>query len=366
LQFNAFNAIGYLIKDFAMAVERRYQVFVSSTYKDLEDERREILQALLELDCIPSGMELFPAANDDQWTLIKRVIDDCDYYIVVIANRYGSVATDGLSFTEKEYRYALEIGKPIIGFIHKNPASIASNKTDNDAEKKQKLEAFRELVSKKMIKQWESPAELGSVVSRSLIRLIKDNPSSGWVKGDNLSSDAAREEILKLRNQIEALSAEINSVSYIDPSVQNDLARGEEKVALRGIIQVRDLKNRYEKENYWHEFDLTWNEIFSQISPILNEEASRVQMRKRLSEYLVEAKDEELRLIAKGEGGTFESYSMEVTAVETCIIQFVALRYIERGKKKRPVSDNGSYWKLTSVGEKAMYELLAIRKNVVI
>ena len=64
-------------------MNKRYQVFVSSTYEDLQDERREVMQALLELDCIPAGMELFPASNDDQWTLIKRVIDDCDYYLLV-------------------------------------------------------------------------------------------------------------------------------------------------------------------------------------------------------------------------------------------------------------------------------------------
>lgn len=57
------------------------------------------MQALLELDCIPSGMELFPAADDDQWTLIKRVIDDCDYYIAIIAGRFGSAGPEGKSFT---------------------------------------------------------------------------------------------------------------------------------------------------------------------------------------------------------------------------------------------------------------------------
>ena len=51
-----------------MQIEKRYQVFVSSTYADLQDERQEVMQALLELDCIPAGMELFPAANEDQWT----------------------------------------------------------------------------------------------------------------------------------------------------------------------------------------------------------------------------------------------------------------------------------------------------------
>src|SRR5712691_336415 len=98
-------------------MDKRYQVFVSSTFSDLQDERQEVMQALLELDCIPAGMELFPAANDDQWTLIKKVIDDCDYYIVVVGGRYGSIGSGGLSFTEMEYRYALEHGKPVIGFL---------------------------------------------------------------------------------------------------------------------------------------------------------------------------------------------------------------------------------------------------------
>src|ERR1700730_2626217 len=72
-------------------MNKRYQVFVSSTYDDLREERSEVMRALLELDCIPSGMELFPAADEDQWTLIKEVIDDCDYYVVIIGGRYGSL-----------------------------------------------------------------------------------------------------------------------------------------------------------------------------------------------------------------------------------------------------------------------------------
>src|ERR1044071_8458243 len=98
-------------------MDKRYQVFVSSTYRDLQEERQEVMQALLELDCIPAGMELFPAANEDQWTLIKRVIDDCDYYIVIVAGRYGSLGPAGVSYTEMEYRYAGERGKPIIAFL---------------------------------------------------------------------------------------------------------------------------------------------------------------------------------------------------------------------------------------------------------
>ncbi|HDV1518665.1 TPA: DUF4062 domain-containing protein, partial [Salmonella enterica subsp. enterica serovar Aberdeen] len=39
-------------------MDKRYQVFVSSTFADLEEERQEVMQALLELDCMPAGMEL--------------------------------------------------------------------------------------------------------------------------------------------------------------------------------------------------------------------------------------------------------------------------------------------------------------------
>ena len=41
-------------------LDKRYQVFVISTYQDLQQERQEVMQALLSLDCIPTGMELFP------------------------------------------------------------------------------------------------------------------------------------------------------------------------------------------------------------------------------------------------------------------------------------------------------------------
>lgn len=81
-------------------MDKRYQVFVSSTFEDLQEERREVMQALLSLDCIPTGMELFPAADDDSWELIKRFIAGCDYYICY----YRRPVRIGRSRQEKLYR----------------------------------------------------------------------------------------------------------------------------------------------------------------------------------------------------------------------------------------------------------------------
>ncbi len=48
-------------------VETSYQVFVSSTFRDLQEERQKVLQAILEVQAFPAGMELFPAADAEQF-----------------------------------------------------------------------------------------------------------------------------------------------------------------------------------------------------------------------------------------------------------------------------------------------------------
>ena len=74
-----------------MSNYKMYQVFVSSTYEDLKDERNKVLQALLRIDCIPIGMEYFNAADEDQFTVIKDLISSCDYYVLILGGKYGSI-----------------------------------------------------------------------------------------------------------------------------------------------------------------------------------------------------------------------------------------------------------------------------------
>ena len=105
-------------------MEKRHQVFVSSTYTDLKDARGRVVQALLQMDCMPAGMELFPAADEEQLKFIQRVIDDCDYYILILAGRYGSLDDEGVSYTEREFDYAVKQGIPVLAFLHSDLSSL--------------------------------------------------------------------------------------------------------------------------------------------------------------------------------------------------------------------------------------------------
>lgn len=143
--------------------EVRYQVFVSSTFTDLKDERDKVLQAILECKAFPTGMELFPSADDEQFEFIKREIDSSDYYLVVIAGRYGSRADDRTSFTEKEFDYAVAQGKPILAFLIQDPSKLTFDKCEKDAEGRASLDQFKEKARKsRLVKHYSNPDELKS------------------------------------------------------------------------------------------------------------------------------------------------------------------------------------------------------------
>jgi len=205
-------------------MEKRYQVFVSSTYADLQEERRNVIQTLMEMDCIPSGMEIFPAADEEQWEFIKRVISDCDYYILIIGGRYGSVTPEGISYTEKEYDYAVSIGLKVIAFLHKNPGEISASKTELNPELRGRLEAFRQSVSEgRLVKFWTKAEELPGLVATSLSKTIKTYPALGWVRADRVANEEILNEVNALRKQnqeLEKIVAQLRTQST-PPSVRN-------------------------------------------------------------------------------------------------------------------------------------------------
>jgi hypothetical protein len=57
-------------------MQKKFQVFVSSTYIDLVGEREDTLKSILDLGHIPAGMEGFHAADQEQLTYIKRIVDE--------------------------------------------------------------------------------------------------------------------------------------------------------------------------------------------------------------------------------------------------------------------------------------------------
>lgn len=185
-------------------VERRFDVFVSSIYEDLKEERKEVTQAILECDCMPLGMEMFPASNLEQWNFIKKVIDKSDIYLTVIAGKYGSLGKDEhgrqVGYTEMEFDYALEQGKPILAFLVDSIGELERDRTESDDDRMDLLIKFREKVKTgRLVKFYKNKDDLRAKVMGSLNQLKKQIDRGGWVRADEKNVPVLSELAVKLQ-----------------------------------------------------------------------------------------------------------------------------------------------------------------------
>lgn len=314
------------------------------------------MHALLELDCIPSGMEIFPATDESQWDLIKRVINDCDYYILIVGGRYGDVDSEGVSFTEKEYRYAIQVGKPIIAFLHKDPGSLSFDRSEQSEERRAKLHEFIGLVEERHCKYWQDSKDLGSVVSRSLVQLMKSRPAIGWVRANEVASAEVKVELLEYQLKIADLESELEALKMTAPVTEDELAGGDESIELRVSV--------YHNGNYGSRstvvevsIGLTWNQIFAQIGPVLMRGGSEVGVNDAMSR-LLERKCELLyQQKYPNVARPIRSVHLDADDLQTIFIQFRALGLIEQPTKSQ------SGYCLTKRGEDLLVALRTVKST---
>lgn len=328
-------------------MDKRYQVFVSSTYADLKDERQHVLQALMEMDCIPAGMELFPAADEEQWAFIKSVIDDCDYYLLIIGGRYGSTTADGISYTEKEYEYAVEIGLKVIALLHKNPEDIPLGKSEIDPELRARLQAFRESVAEnRLVKFWSTASELPGLVALSLAKTIKTHPAIGWVRANRSSSEDVLTELNEVRKENAALQSKLAELKTEPLSVPDGLAGLDESIKLHGSCYIGGRKTSWSVE-------ATWYQIFAYISPYLVKHPNSGVVKSTLATALHKQSDR---------GGS--SVNLDDQDFQTVSVQLTALGLVKMRYSKSTGGGMGLFWTITPKGERLMIELRAIKSKV--
>jgi hypothetical protein len=329
-------------------MEKRYQVFVSSTFADLQEERQQVIQALMEMDCIPAGMELFPATDEEQWEFIKRIIDDCDYYLLIIGGRYGSVSSEGISYTEMEYDYAVSKGLKVIALLHDEPQDLPASKVEMNTEAQEKLEAFRSKVATgRLVKFWSRADLLAGLVALSLSKTIKTYPAVGWVRADQANSTDLLRELNDLRKENEALrkkSAESPQQSIV---AIESLSQGEDLIGIEGKSSPG---SGYSKQPW--KVKINWNELFSIIGPDLFQYQSEYEVQKIISS----------RLGVKAGIGDYLP-SLDDESKKQIKIQLIALGLVKVDELTLKGGGFGQFWKITEFGKTTLMGIMSIKKG---
>jgi Domain of unknown function (DUF4062)/NB-ARC domain len=153
------------------------RIFLSSTDIDLHEHRTAVIEAILRMQQFPIDMRYFnaQAIGTSSSNSVERVAD-ADVVILLIAWRYGSVQSDGLSITHQEYREAVHLGKPILAFLADKTTEAMDRAEDlfpsakRDPDHVEQMRAFRQEVkgSGRIVDSFDIPADLGMKVAAAL------------------------------------------------------------------------------------------------------------------------------------------------------------------------------------------------------
>lgn len=198
-----------------MINKKKLQVFVSSTYADLLEERQAAVEAILTAGHIPAGMELFAAGDESQMNVIKRWIDESDVFLLILGGRYGSIESKSQkSYIHLEYEYAIEQAKPLFAvvitedYIEDKVKKFGTKVMETDHP--QKLKEFRTMVLTRMVKFWRDPRDIKLAILETVAEFSHRSELVGWIPGtEAINAGPLAEEIARLTKENSALRDQI-------------------------------------------------------------------------------------------------------------------------------------------------------------
>ena len=338
-------------------MKKKYQVFISSTYKDLIDERQAAVEAILKAGHIPAGMELFKSGNSQLLT-IKKWIDESDIYLLILGKRYGSIDNkSNLSYTEIEYRYAIEeTNKP--GFAIIMSDEVAERKLKNgllredifDDRYNEQYTNFKNYIMTKIVSFANSIAEVKLAIHENMSQYEEVNNLAGWIKGDSiLNSNQINElqettkENSSLRDQINELKKEIdskNQYNLADLDVEYNIV-----LSYSSTGSLKTLK-----------LNKTWNQLFALISPYLISPQNDAGFKIELSKYLFSS-------VGITQNRSTSIHYIDDQQYFTIRTQLEAYGLIYSQYSNTTAGDMALFWTLTQKGKNHMFQLRTIHKS---
>jgi hypothetical protein len=306
-----------------------------------------------------------------KFDLIQSVIDLCDYYVVVVGGRYGSVDPEAeLSYTELEYDYAVETGTPIMAFLHGDPGRLTADRTELDSDLREKLSDFRKKTeSSRTVKYWHDPGDLKGQVALAILQIRRSHPAEGWIRASQAMTPETERELAELRQRVAELTSELGlEKRQYRPEDTEHLAQGDDALMLDSFVEYHSKENVEAGTAYANrrlrahgDFQTTWNDLLAYIGLSLMDECSEQQMSSEIDSLAYKIVETETERVP--DFGSLMEVGLSGECFDGIKVQLSALGLIERSTdRRRAVSDTATYWKLTEHGHDALLRLRAMRR----
>ncbi|MDR0475364.1 MAG: DUF4062 domain-containing protein [Treponema sp.] len=246
---------------------KKYHVFISSVPDDIKNERRDLIKSLIEMGVFPVTMDSFDRNDKNSQKLIRKAIDESDYFINLTAHKIG--ADVGTSYAlEAELSWAENSGVPVLALIIGDKARWKENKKEQDAKALKALDALKKRLMLHIYDTWNTASEICGKAQKLLAREMNLNPRCGWVPAIEAVDPAVANELARLLRENEHLKNQYR----LEGSVLIGRIREQIKKTLRLLtVNKVSLSFRYESGEDWENTTLfRYVKIFRLLVPELS------------------------------------------------------------------------------------------------
>lgn len=148
-------------------------VFISSTFEDLAEYRREVWHVLEGFHVTPRGMEQFGARSQAPLETCLAEVAQSDIYVGIIAIRLGSIEPNSdKSFTQLEYEHAVHLGKTILIYLaDENVARFRKTDFDFDQSQRGRLDSFKSVLKERhTVNIFSTPEDLAEKLKSDFVK----------------------------------------------------------------------------------------------------------------------------------------------------------------------------------------------------
>ncbi|WP_347455344.1 DUF4062 domain-containing protein [Acinetobacter thermotolerans] len=270
-------------------LDKRYQVFISTSGQDMQPERIILAQTLVGMGFFSWGLEQRTPLST---AFARRQIDDCDYVVILLGSQYGEQSVSGVGYMHLEYIYAVSKQKPVIVFMHDDPDSRDESLHDAKPELREKFKEFRKLLQSEVdqVFTYRTLRDLEMAVRLNMPQMLERYPVTGWVRPQN--TQALHDEIDELKAKIAQMEADADK-SEPDPFLTLP------KVSMHEVFSFEYRMHAYQDGNFKElkvQKKLTWAELLVILGDTFINPTPEEFFSKRMNEYLNETGLEDARV----------------------------------------------------------------------
>lgn len=298
-------------------------VYISADPSDAPSALYTLNRVVLQLGGIPVHSYFSEDAGEYDWPLIRKTIDECDYFIFLVGDTYGQLSPSGESYIHREAVYAKGKQKGIFAFL-KNAELKSLN-----AQELQRLKSLHRLMMAGTFKYWNQSEDL-LLLARQVLR--------GHLK-PSLSS---RVEQSKAPHRTDKKTQEAITDTLFD--MDGYPMRFSGKVFAHGNCHSIDCN-----------VVLTWDKTFLNLGSMMTAPVTEERMRGVVDDYVAEQyRDQFMDTVVDAHA---------LADVRSNELEFQRLKAFLKGAgviENVAAEQSGirNYWQLTQQGEKKLHKLL--------